>query len=139
MSSQFLRESCKILDDLNVQIKSSLKEHNLKLKKKIVSEKSKMLKQICEDHNLNFDDEFDKYITNKYRKKIKKDKLNQNIDSKENTTDQIKSENKEKILSKIVINKREYWKEDDSEIIYDSKSFKIIGSFKNNKLELIST
>ena len=98
-----------------------------------------MLKQICEDHNLNFDDEFDKYITNKYRKKIKKDKLNQNIDSKENTTDQIKSENKEKILSKIVINKREYWKEDDSEIIYDSKSFKIIGSFKNNKLELIST
>lgn len=137
MSSQFLQESCKILDDLNVKIKSSLKEHNLKLKKKIVSEKSKMLKQICEDHNLNFDDEFDKYITNKYRKKIKKDKLN--IDSNENTADQIKSENKEKILSKIVINKREYWKEDNSEIIYDSKNFKKIGSYKNNKLELIPT
>ncbi len=132
MSSQYLQKSCQILDDLNSQIKSSLKEHNLKLKKKIVSEKSKMLKQICQDHNLNFDDEFDKYITNKYRKKIKKKN-----ETKEDTTDQ--SENNEKILSKIVINKCEYWKEDDSEIIYDSKNFKKIGTYKNNKLELTST
>ena len=135
MSSQYLKESYKLIDDLNDELKKSLKDHNSKIKKKIVSEKSKLLKQICNDHNLDFDVEFDKYITNKHRKKSNKDSNNRSESKLQNETI-VENINNEKILSKIIINKLEYWKDDSSEILYDSKNFKEVGLYKNNKLEL---
>lgn len=137
MSSQYLKQSYKMIDDLNNEVKKSLKDHNSKIKKKIVSEKTILLKQICDDHNLNFDEEFVKYITNKKTKKNNKnlEDLPKNKPNDETVNENI---NNEKILSKIIINKLEYWKDDSSQILYDSDTFKEVGSYKNNKLYLNS-
>ena len=126
-----------MIDDLNNEIKRSLKDHNSKIKKKIVSEKTILLKQICDDHNLNFDEEFVKYITNKKTKKSNKnlEDLPENKPNNETVNENI---NNEKILSKIIINKLEFWKDDSSPILYDSKTFKEVGSYKNKKLYLNS-
>lgn len=137
MSSQYLKQSYKMIDDLNNEVKKSLKDHNSKIKKKIVSEKTILLKQICDDHNLNFDEEFVKYITNKKTKKNNKnlEDLPKNKPNDETVNENI---NNEKILSKIIINKLEYWKDDSSQILYESDTFKEVGSYKNNKLYLNS-
>ena len=137
MSSQYLKQSYKMIDDLNNEVKKSLKDHNSKIKKKIVREKTILLKQICDDHNLNFDEEFVKYITNKKTKKNNKnlEDLPKNKPNDETVNENI---NNEKILSKIIINKLEYWKDDSSQILYDSDTFKEVGSYKNNKLYLNS-
>ena len=137
MSSQYLKQSYKMIDDLNNEVKKSLKDHNSKIKKKIVSEKTILLKQICDDHNLNFDEEFVKYITNKKTKKNNKnlEDLPKNKPNDETINENI---NNEKILSKIIINKLEYWKDDSSQILYESDTFKEVGSYKNNKLYLNS-
>ena len=126
-----------MIDDLNNEVKKSLKDHNSKIKKKIVREKTILLKQICDDHNLNFDEEFVKYITNKKTKKNNKnlEDLPKNKPNDETVNENI---NNEKILSKIIINKLEYWKDDSSQILYESDTFKEVGSYKNNKLYLNS-
>ena len=129
-NSQFLEESFGILDNFNEAFKISLKEQNLKFKKKIISEKSKLLKSICDEYSLDFDKEFDKYIGSKYNKKIDKKLKKCNDQTKDSTI----NEQDEKILSKIEIDKSIYWIDDDSKILYDSKNFKKIGSYKDGKL-----
>ena len=90
-----------------------------------------ILKKICEDKDLDFNVEFDRYIGDKFHKKDKKNKKNTLKDSEEESTS-------ERILSKIEINKYTYWKDDETEILYDSKDFKKVGSYKDGNLSLFS-
>ena len=64
-SSLLLKESFDNLDQFNESFKLLLKNQNLKFKRKILSEKSKLLKKICEDKDLDFNVEFDRYIGDK--------------------------------------------------------------------------
>ena len=130
-SSQLLKESFENLDQFNESFKLLLKNQNLKFKRKILSEKSKLLKKICEDKDLDFDKEFDRYIGDKFHKKDKKNE-------KDNLKDSEKDSASERILSKIEINKCTYWKDDETEVLYDSKNFKKIGSYKDGNLSLFS-
>ena len=129
-NSQFLKESYEILDNFNETFKISIKKQNLKFKKKVISEKSKLLKSICDEYNLDFDNEFDKHIGCKYNKKLNK-KLKKKDDQIENNS---VNQQDEKILSKIEIDKSIYWIDDDNKTLYDSKNFKKIGSYKDGKL-----
>ena len=130
-SSLLLKESFDNLDQFNESFKLLLKNQNLKFKRKILSEKSKLLKKICEDKDLDFNVEFDRYIGDKFHKKDKKNKKNTLKDSEEESTS-------ERILSKIEINKYTYWKDDETEILFDSKDFKKVGSYKDGNLSLFS-
>jgi len=121
------------LKNKTIELENSIKNLKRKNKKKIVKEKYKLLKKICDDENLDFNIYFDKYIVS-----------NKNTNKNNTDSDEIVTENNDsnkesitipenvKVLSQVKIKNTKYWKDDNTEILYDFNNYKVIGKFDDD-------
>ena len=146
LSKNLNKFTSECLDSLNLILKKQKKKN----KEKIIIEKTKLLKELCNDHNLDFDSSFDKYIKPYHdtETKSKKNKMQSNGDTMQSVGDTNKSIDTEdsdgqkevdedvadeKILSNIEIGKNKYWI-DELNNLYSSTNFELIGVFDNGKI-----
>ena len=157
LSKNFNKFTSECLDSLNLILKKQKKKN----KEKIIIEKTKLLKELCDDHNLDFNSSFDKYIKPYHDTETKSKKnteqgigeiaeqsigdtkqsigtmqSNDTVDSKE-TKGIDKDIADEKILSSIEIGKNKYWV-DELNNLYSSTNFELIGILDNGKIVKIA-
>lgn len=112
-----------MLGEIDNEIKDNYKKIKKELSVETINEKIKLLKYICENEKLNFNEMTNKYLTDKEKKYIKIN-INNTIVSNDNLLDIIK------------INDVEYYFENkEGGNIYDTNS-KVIGVYKNNTHQL---
>lgn len=121
-TSENLKELYPHVNSMLADIDTTIKDYSKKIKKelsqKLIDEKIKLLKAICDGENLSFSDLKSKYLNDKEKKSVK--------DSYEyNDT------NVEELLDAISINGKIYFYENkDKGKIFNEKS-EVVGEFKN--------
>jgi len=112
------------ITDLDNKIQLQMRKIKLEYQKNISEEKVKLLIEVCNGENLNFNIIKKKYLKSKECEEISEVNL-----SKENNIE-------EELLDKIIFNQKQYYYEaKEKGLVYDLNS-KLVGIFKNGKIFL---